>query len=330
MKFARVVPLGLAVMLFVSSFARAAEDEDLTAAGTFSIIARDPATGELGMGVQSKTLGVGSRTISAVGGLAVIAHQATSNPMYGVLGVDLLRSGMTPEQALQLIVRGDDGRESRQVAMLDAQGRTAAWTGKSPQEWKGHRCANDYCVQGNILVGPEVIDAMARSFESSKGPLAERLVSALDAGQQAGGDARGRQSAALVVAKPLAGAAGFGDRPVDLRVDDHRVPLVELRRLLNMLRSNQLALEATAKLREENVEAALGVARAATEKSPENDNAWVTLATVHVRGGRKADALAAIRKAVELNESNRRRIPQNAAFKSLTEDPEFQRLTAPQ
>src|SRR5262249_42865302 len=158
-----------------------------------------------------------------------IAHQASANPMYGAIGIELLRAGMAPQQALELMLRGDDGRESRQVAIIDAQGRTAAWTGRGPNEWKGHRCGSNFCAQGNILAGPEVVDAMARSFESSSGPLAERLLAALDAAQASGGDARGTQAAALVVAKPLAGAGGFGDRVVDLRVDDHRAPLVELR-----------------------------------------------------------------------------------------------------
>jgi uncharacterized Ntn-hydrolase superfamily protein len=279
------------------------------------------------MGVQSKSLGVGSRTITVIGGFVAIAHQATSNPMYGVLGVDLLRAGMSPQQALDTVVRADEGRESRQVAILDGQGRTAAWTGKSPQDWKGHRCGVDYCAQGNILVGPEVVDAIARSFETSKGPLAERLLAALDAGQDAGGDARGRQSAALVVAKPLAGAAGFGDRPVDFRVDDHRAPLVELRRLVNMLRSNQLVTEFTAKLRAGDITAAAEAARAATEKAPDNDNAWVALGAVHARAGRRDAALAAIAKAIDLNPSNRRQIPRNANFKALADDAEFQRLT---
>ena len=311
--------------LLVLTTTQAPADE-LDAAGTFSIIARDPATGELGMGVQSKALAAGSRTITAVGGLAVIAHQATSNPMYGVLGIDLLRAGMTPQQALDIAVRGDEGRENRQVAILDIQGRTAAWTGKLPQDWKGHRCGVDYCVQGNILVGPQVIDAMARSFEASKGPLAERLMAALDAGQEAGGDARGRQSAALVIAKPLAGAAGFGDRPVDFRVDDHRVPLVELRRLLNILRSNQLAADALAKMRANELDAATTAARNSTEKSPENDNAWVALASVHMRAGRKSDALAAVAKAIELNPWNRQRLPLNANLKELAGDPAFRKM----
>ena len=317
--------LVLIAMLTIAATQALADELDAT--GTFSIIARDPATGELGMGVQSKALAAGSRTITAVGGLAVIAHQATSNPMYGVLGIDLLRAGMTPQEALDIAVRGDERRENRQVAILDAQGRTAAWTGKLPQDWKGHQCGVDHCVQGNILVGPQVIEAMSRSFESSRGPLAERLLAALDAGQEAGGDARGRQSAALVVAKPLADAAGFGDRPVDFRVDDHRVPLVELRRLLNMLRSNQMVADAVAKLRANDVDAATAAARNATERSPENDNAWVALASVHVRAGRNPDALAAVAKAIELNPSNRRRLPGNAAFKGIADDPAFRKLT---
>jgi uncharacterized Ntn-hydrolase superfamily protein len=300
-----------------------AADDDPDATGTFSIVARDAATGELGMGVQSKSLGVGSRTITVVGGLAAIAHQATSNPMYGALGVDLLRAGLPPQQALDIVVRGDEGRESRQVGIVDIHGRTASWTGKSPQDWKGHRCGVDYCAQGNILVGPEVVDAIARSFESSKGPLAERLLAALDAAQAAGGDARGRQSAALVIAKPLAGAAGYGDRPVDFRVDDHRDPLVELRRLLNLLRSGELVTEANAKLRANDLQAATAAALAATVKAADNDNAWVALAGAHALAGRKDAAFDAVRKAVALNPSNRRQIPRNPSFKALADDAEF-------
>jgi uncharacterized Ntn-hydrolase superfamily protein len=329
MTHAQLAFAALAAALTLAPAADAADDYDLDATGTFSIVARDPATGELGMGVQSKSLGVGSRTITVVGGLAAIAHQATSNPIYGVLGIDLLRAGMTPQQALDVVVRGDEGRESRQVGIIDIQGRTASWTGKSPQDWKGHRCGVDYCAQGNILVGPEVVEAIARAFESSKGPLAERMLAALDAAQAAGGDARGRQSAALVVAKPLAGAAGFGDRPVDFRVDDHREPLVELRRLLNLLRSGQLVTEANAKLRAGDVASATDVALAATVKAADNDNAWVTLAMVHARAGRKEAALEAMRRSIALNPANRRQLPLNPAFKAFADDPDFRRVIEP-
>jgi uncharacterized Ntn-hydrolase superfamily protein len=295
--------------------------------GTFSIIARDPATGELGMAVQSKTLAVGSRTITIKGGVAVIAHQSSSNPMYGALGIELLGAGLSPQQALDQITRGDEGRDSRQVSILDMQGRTAAFTGTGASDWKGHKCGTNYCAQGNILVSAEVVDALARTFESATGSLAERMLAAMDAGQAAGGDIRGTQSAALVVAKPLAGAAGFGDRVVDLRVDDSRAPLKELRRLLNMFQARALMSEAYARLREREFAAASTAALAARDKSPEYDEAWVVWAATELGAGRKATALEGVRKSIELNPANARQLPRNRNFEALWQDPEFRRLT---
>ena len=153
----------------------AAQDDDPDYLATYSIIARDPGTGELGMGVQSKAFAAGNRAMHAKGGVAVIAHQASANPMYGAIGVDLIERGYSPQEALDMMVASDEGRDRRQVAILDMEGRTAAWTGTGASDWKGHRCGRDYCAQGNILVGPEVVDAMAASFEASSGPLAEPL-----------------------------------------------------------------------------------------------------------------------------------------------------------
>lgn len=294
--------------------------------GTFSVVARDPGSGELGMAVQSKALATGSRTITIKGGVAAIAHQSQSNPMYGTLGVELLTAGMPPQQALDLMLRSDEGRNTRQVAIVDASGRTAAWTGSDAVDWKGHHCGRDYCAQGNTLTGPDVVQAMVKSFESSTGPLAERMLSALDAGQAAGGDARGTQAAAIVVAKPLAGSAGFGDRVVDLRVDDHRAPLVELRRLLNMFRSRQLVANAYARLEEKNLPEAASAALAARDRSPESDEAWVVLAATELRAGRRSTALDALRRAVELNPANRRQLPKNQNFETLFADPEFKKI----
>lgn len=296
--------------------------------GTFSIIARDPATGELGMAVQSKTLAVGSRTITIKGGVAVVAHQSSSNPMYGAIGLELLAAGMTPQQALDQMLRGDEGRESRQVAILDNTGRTAAYTGTSAAEWKGHRCGTNFCAQGNILVGDEVVLALVRTFESSTGPLADRMMAAMEAGQAAGGDSRGTQSAAMVVAKPLAGAAGFGDRVVDLRVDDSPAPIPELRRLLNMFQSRQLVADANSRLREQNLAAASAAALAAREKSPEYDEAWLSWAATELANGRKATALDGLRRAMELNPVNRRQLPRNRNFEALWPDPDFVKLIA--
>lgn len=302
------------------------QDFDPHYLGTFSIIVRDPATGEMGMAVQSKAFAAGNRAITLKGGLAVIAHQASSNPMYGEVGIQLLEAGMSPQQALEMMLRGDEGRDSRQVSILDIQGRSASWSGKNTNDWKGHKCGPTYCAQGNILSGPEVVDALARSFESSTGPLAERLMDALDAAQAAGGDARGMQSAALVIVKPLAGTAGFSDRVIDLRVDDHASPLVELRRILNRMRSGEIVTESNAKLRSGDTPAALRLAMAAREKSPDNDNVFVALAGVYLKMNQKKDALDALRKAVELNYGNKRMIPRNPAFDALKSDPEFQKI----
>ena len=295
--------------------------------GTFSIIARDPASGELGMAVQSKTLAVGSRTITIKGGVAVIAHQSSSNPMYGALGLELLATGMSPQQALDMMIRGDEGRDSRQVAIVDASGRTAAWTGTGASDWKGHRCGTNYCAQGNILTGEDVVAALARTYESSTGSLAERLLAAMDAAQNAGGDTRGTQSAAMVIAKPLAGPAGFGDRVLDLRVDDSRAPLTELRRLLNMFQARSLVSEANARLRERALEAASTAALAARTKSPEFDEAWVAWAATELAAGRMPSALEGVRKAIELNPANARQLPRNRNFETLWSNPEFMTLT---
>ena len=281
------------------------------------------------MGVQSKALATGSRTITIKGGAAAIAHQAESNPMYGALGLELLSAGMSPQQALEFMLRSDEGRDRRQVAIIDATGRTAVWTGSGALDWKGHQCGRDFCAQGNILTGPEVVQAIAKSFEASTGPLADRILAALDAGQAAGGDARGTQAAALVVAKPLGGSADFGDRVIDLRVDDNRAPLVELRRLLNMFRSRQLVAEANARLAEKNTTAAAQAAVAARDASPENDEAWVAVAAVELSAGQRSRALDALRRAIELNPANKRQLPRNRAFESLFADPDFRKLIAP-
>src|SRR6267142_3590327 len=250
--------------LLVACASALAQDYDPDYLATFSIIARDPATGELGFAVQSKAFAAGNRAVHIKAGLGVIAHQASANPMYGEIGFELLRAGMTPQQALEMMLRSDEGRNSRQVAILDVQGRTAAWTSPTITDWKGHQCGVNYCAQGNTLTGPEVVDAMARSFESSSSasaPLAERLLDALEAGQAQGGDKRGVQSASLMILKPLA-IQGFGDRALDLRVDEHRTPFAELRRILNAVRSGEMLSEANRRLTAKDLKGALEMATA--------------------------------------------------------------------
>lgn len=317
----------LLLLSVVFAVSASAQDYPVDHQGTFSIIGRDPATGELGMAVQSKTIAVGARTRSGKGGLAVMAHQSASNPFYGELGIQLLQAGLTPQAALDTMLRADEGRDSRQVAILDIQGRTAAWTSKTITDWKGHHCGVDYCAQGNTLTGPEVVDAMVKSFEASKGPLAERLLDALWAGQQAGGDKRGTESAALWILKPLS-QAGYGDRQLDLRVDESKAPIPELRRILTAVRSQDAIGDANRLITKGDLQGAMKIVQEARAKSPEMDIVWVALANLHLRMSAKPEALSDIAKAIELNPANKRQLPLNPNFKALLDDAEFKKLTS--
>jgi uncharacterized Ntn-hydrolase superfamily protein len=289
---------------------------------TFSIIGRDPNTGELGMAVQSKTIATGARSRGGKGGVAVVAHQAASDPMYGTVGIQLLEAGMSPQQALDMMVRSDEGRDNRQVSILDIQGRTASWTGQASSDYKGSKCGVNYCAQGNTLTGPKVLEMMASSFESSRGPLAERLLDALDAGEAAGGERRGMESAALWILKPLS-IQGFGDHELDLRVDESRNPFVELRRILNAVRSQEILTEANARLNAKDLKGAMEKAIAARDKCPTSDNALVTIARIQLEMGQKAEALAALRQAVDLNPANKKQLQVNKSFEALFKDPQF-------
>ena len=203
---------------------------------TFSIVALDPETGEVGVAVATRNLAVGSMVPWARAGAGAIATQAESNMGYGPKGLDLLAARRTAQETVELLTGADEGRDRRQVGVVDTHGRAAAWTGRECQQWAGHRLGEGYTCQGNILAGPEVVEAMASSFEATSDQLPERMMAALEAAQASGGDSRGKQSAALYVAKEGGGLGGHTDRYVDIRVDDHAEPLVELRRLLTLHR----------------------------------------------------------------------------------------------
>ena len=198
---------------------------------TFSIVAVDPDTGEIGVAVQSKIVGVGSIVPFAKAGVGAVATQSYANVGYGPLGLLALDSGLTPDKTLNLLTRDDPLRESRQVGIIAADGTSANFTGKECHSWAGGKIGKNYAVQGNILAGPEVIDAMATAFENTSGVLAERLIAALRAGQKAGGDKRGRQSAALLIVRDGWGYGGLNDRYRDIRVDEHETPIKELERV---------------------------------------------------------------------------------------------------
>ena len=225
---------------------------------TFSIVARSADGESWGVAVASKFLAVGSAVPAAVAGVGAIATQADANVAYKGLALAHLDDGATASVALQRLLEEDDGRDHRQVGIVDADGGAASHTGVSCLDWAGSLTGDGYAVQGNVLTGEEVVEAMQAAWEASAPdePLARRLLAALAAGDEAGGDKRGRQSAALLVVRDGAGYGGLDDIAVDLRVDDHQAPVTELRRLLDL---NDLYL--TASTEEEKVEVTPELAR---------------------------------------------------------------------
>jgi uncharacterized Ntn-hydrolase superfamily protein len=204
---------------------------------TYSIVARDAKTGELGVAVQSHYFQVGPVVPWAMSGVGAIATQSQVNVSYGPVGLEMLRHGFSAEQTLRALTTGDATPEVRQAAIVDANGKVAAHTGARSIPAAGHRVGDGYSCQANLMEKDTVWDAMAEAYESTKGPLAERLMTALEAAEEQGGDIRGKQSAAmLVVAGPSSGRA-WEDRLVDLRVEDAPEPLPELRRLLRIRRA---------------------------------------------------------------------------------------------
>ncbi len=211
---------------------------------TFSIVghaieAVDPAGDgamSLGVAVASKFLAVGAAVPAAAADVGAIATQAFANLAYRPDGLQLLRDGRSAQETLDALTAADEGRDQRQAGVVDGSGRAATFTGPGCHDWAGGRTGDGYAVQGNILTGPDVVEAMERAWLASEGRLADRLLAALAAGDDAGGDKRGRQSAALLVVRPGGGYGGTSDIEVDLRVDDHPAPVPELRRLLDLHR----------------------------------------------------------------------------------------------
>lgn len=266
---------------------------------TFSIVARDPKTGDMGVAVQSHWFSVGSIVTWAEAGVGAVATQSFVDPGYGLRGLGLMRDGVSAPDALARLVKEDPQPAGRQVAMIDAQGRVNAYTGTSAVAAAGHIVGEQFSVQANMMANERVWPAMAEAYRRTAGDLADRLLAALDAAQAAGGDARGRQSAALLVVKakgsgrPWVGA----DRIFDVRIEDHPQPLVELRRLLRLQRAYGHANRGDELMTEKKVDEALVEYAAASKLAPEIVELpfWhaVTLASI----GREADA-APIFKAV--------------------------------
>ena len=270
---------------------------------TYSIVARDPATGQLGVAVQSHWFSVGPIVPWAEAGVGAVATQSFVDPKYGPAGLALMRAGRSGPDALKELLAKDAARDVRQVAMIDAQGRVNAWTGAENIQAAGHVVGRNFSVQANLMLSDKVWPAMSVAFEQASGDLADRMLAALDAAQAAGGDIRGRQSAALIVVTGKPTGEPWKDRLFDVRVDDHADPLGELRRLVvlqrayNHMNAGDLAVE------KKDHEGALREYSAAQRLVPGSAEMIFWNAVALVNMGRVDDALPLFRKAFSLDKN---------------------------
>lgn len=237
---------------------------------TFSIVARDSITGEMGVAVQSHWFSVGSLVTWAEAGVGAVATQSFVDPAYGQLGLDLMRAGKSADQALASLLAGDPGRDVRQVAMIDVNGNVAAHTGKKCIQGAGHITGRNYSVQANLMLNDQIWPAMSKAYEKAKGDLADRMLAALDAGQSAGGDIRGKQSAAILIVKAKSTGRPWADRVMELRVEDNEAPLKELRRLVDLHRAYEHMNNGDAAVEHNDVDGALREYSAAERMFPDN------------------------------------------------------------
>lgn len=290
---------------------------------TYSIVARDPTTGQMGVAVQSHWFSVGSVVSWAEAGVGAIATQSFVDPAYGKLGLELMRAGRSAPEALKALVAADDGRDVRQVAMIDAQGRVDAWTGVKDIPAAGHHVGSGYSVQANLMLNDTVWPAMSRAYERASGDLADRMLAALDAAEAAGGDIRGRQSAALVVVSGTSTGQPWKDRLFDVRVDDHADPLGELRRLVVLQRAYHHMNAGDLAVEKKDNAAALREYSAAERLVPGHAEMIYWHAVAQVNMGRVDDALPLFARVFAMDRNWATLTPRLATVGLLPNDPKI-------
>jgi uncharacterized Ntn-hydrolase superfamily protein len=258
---------------------------------TYSIVARDPETGELGVAVQSHWFSVGSLVPWAEAGVGAVATQSFVDPAYGPLGLELMRAGKSARQALDALLASDPSRDVRQVAFVDAKGNVAAFTGSNCIPAAGHIEGEQFSVQANLMLNDKVWPAMAKAYRDTRGDLADHLLAALDAAQTAGGDIRGKQSAAILIVRGKSTSRPWADRIVDLRVEDHPEPLKELRRLVQLRRAYRHMDDGDLAMEHKDVERGLKSYGTAMQLNPENPEMKYWTAVSMANASRLDDAL---------------------------------------
>ncbi|MEP1781167.1 DUF1028 domain-containing protein [Reichenbachiella sp.] len=293
---------------------------------TFSIVARDSVTGELGVAVASRFFAVGNVVPWAKAGVGAVATQAFANTSFGWRGLELLEKGVTPEEAATVLLRTDDNPNQRQFGMVSTDGKSISYTGEGCNAWAGGRNGPNYAVQGNILAGEAVVVAMEKAFLETSGTLADRMYAALVAGEENGGDSRGKQSAALLVVKENAGYGGYTDRAIDIRVDDHTEPFKELGRLLDYAQMNYAWNEGWTLFTQKQFQEALPHMERTARLGPEIPEVWFDLAIIRLAAGKKDESLTALEKAIQLNPKLKEQAKVDDDLKSLSADKKFLKL----
>ena len=293
---------------------------------TFSIVGYDPANGDLGVAVASKFFAVGSVVPWAEAGVGAVATQSAANTTFGPKGLAMLRLGLPAEDVMKNLLATDAGREHRQVGIVDAAGGAATFTGKECLAWAGGLTGKNWSAQGNILVSQATVDALGKGFEAAKGELAERLMAALEAGDAAGGDSRGHQSAALIVVRKDGGYRALSDRYIDLRVDDAKEPIVELRRLVSIALANAWMQHAYTLTEAGKHEEALAEINRAIKARPEEKELLYHRACMLARAGRKEEAIADLTTALKAVPTLVKQAATDTDLVSLRDDPRFRAL----
>ena len=317
----------LAVCISLSTATTRADDaaKPLRPVHTYSIVARDSVTGEIGVAVQTHYFGVGSRVVWAEPGIGAVATQSFTDPAYGPNGLDLMRGGKTATEALTTLLNADTNADVRQVGMVDAGGNVANHTGQNSIAEYCDIAGAGYTVQANLMWKPTVCDAMSRTYEAAKGDLAERLVLALEAAQVAGGDIRGKQSAALLIVSGDSSKAAWDGRIFDLRIEDHKEPLIELRRLLTIARAYRSMSEGDDYMADGDLASAVISYRKASQLVPDNHELIFWHALTLAAAGEVDESLSLFSKAFEMWPLWRELVQRMPAAGLLPDDPELMR-----
>ncbi len=310
----------LLATLFLTEFSISQTFFTQPLAHTFSIVARDTVTGEIGVAVQSHWFSVGSIVSWGEAGVGVVATQSFVNPSFGIKGLELLKKGLTPQEAVDKLIAEDNAGDVRQLAILDSKGRAAAWTGNKCIPEAGHIVGDNFSVQANLMLNDKIWPAMAKAYKETNAPLAERMLASLIAAQDAGGDIRGKQSAAILVVKGISTGKIWEDRVIDLRVEDNEEPLKEIERILKVYRAYEHMNAGDLAVEKNDMKKAMEEYNTAQKMFPDNEEMQFWTAVTLANNGRLEDALPIFKSVFTKNNNWKILTPRLIKVGQLTVD----------